>query len=37
MREVARPNATPSIMETLNDNRKIPIAWKMDERNTSVP
>ena len=37
MREVARPNATPSIMDTLNDSRKIPIAWKIDERNTSVP
>ena len=37
MREVARPKATPSIMETLKDKRKIPIAWKMDERNTSVP
>jgi len=37
MREVARPKATPRAMDTLNDRRKIPIAWKMDERNTSVP
>ena len=37
MREVVRPKATPRAMDTLNDRRKIPIAWKMEERNTSVP
>ena len=30
--DIARPNATPRAMDTLNERRKIPVPWKSDDR-----
>lgn len=35
--DIARPKLTPRAIDTLNDSKKIPIPWKIDDRYISVP
>lgn len=37
VRDIARPKLTPRAMDTLNESKKIPMPWNMDEMYISVP